>query len=1070
MPVRGGVAPYVGIPDARVRIRKQPQQYIGPTNNQFDFNISDFVTQYDTIGLVNDNVFTHRDLGAAMVQPKFTNRNNFVEGLTGDPVPVDQEGPPDPNEPETSRRLQVAVPKGAPAETEQEINKRVWEPKPTVNQQGEFKKEDQEFVPPGGVPFAPETLEKSPQWVDEFHFSTENTDPKAFAPPVSWVHQQNNSPNTEWFIQQVNGNFTNEMFWIDINKHQAQAPSDVADESEDEDNRFNRYGTSRPLLNYFAIRIGAEVEGDDQRPGSRCLDIVFPIDSFPFIYDHGGQSAKAGTEEEPEPNGPYKFQGYIASIKNDTAWIIRNDTEKIRLKFFIVRGKLVIQLETNTSPSNKPWYFPSEITTAPNQATLRRYNNFFVPASKIAIMGRGFSFLYNFNPLEFDIYDEETGFERGFQPGGPGQPQHAVMEFPPLPTRTRYPNGVISAGYVDMETPESINASEDAIYDYTIIDLNKATLGPTGQNLGIFAHGFDHVMDKYEGLPASLEYTSQMIPVNPSDKTDVATLVSSKFRDPLPNEDRIRKSGGALTGFDEEFQSRLSENKILKVIMNCKAPLVGPNTEGISKRFASPILWRLKGHQTVPVPDEEEWIDITDYVNKISYTTSAPDFTSVEQNFTVDVLVPKKYQYSGEQGAGVTYVAEGPPYLDYSTTSFGTRQAFIDQLNSVNEIEISLGYYGDDRYVDLATSDLEPFGGIFEAISADGGSAVKSNRTLIKVFTGLTEDRPAQSTFGKDMISLRCVEKTHMLKNTYIFNSPAFDGMTYSKFFLELAKYSGFPQSLFDPFRSEAAQRSVLPQGFTFQEPEVRFEENTNFYDAFKQVLQIQQFVIRTDPDGTIALTDLYQSSSDPNSGVLDVIDDIPTTHPDFIFYENPNDQPEEPQSTSAGATMYKSPFKTAMESLAFDMNVGDRLNQIALQYMERTDGSIAFSSDYIDLDSIENPESPQFIGYRKLGLQMEPGFGEESYARAFLRRFAAHAFQNPLKVNFKTFGRPTLRPLDIITFVHQDEQTIRIPTRGEDLPFVSTKEINYRVQSVSGTIDISRPNQWMMEVEAIHM
>ena len=75
-----------------------------------------------------------------------------------------------------------------------------------------------------------------------------------------------------------------------------------------------------------------------------------------------------------------------------------------------------------------------------------------------------------------------------------------------------------------------------------------------------------------------------------------------------------------------------------------------------------------------------------------------------------------------------------------------------------------------------------------------------------------------------------------------------------------------------------------------------------------------------------------------------------------------------------------------------------------------------------MDVDAIEDPDAKNYVGYHKPVRIYQPAFGEEKYVRLFQRKYAQHVFQSILKVNFMTFGRPTLRPLDIIKVVHQDQ------------------------------------------------
>lgn len=1045
---------FVGIPDVRVILRKKQFQWNLPANQQFDVNIAEFVNGFNSVSIRNDNIGFDPDLGVAMVNPLFKNRNNFVENIAG-----------------SAQRFKVDVPRGAPPESENEINRRVWVARPTVNQNpggsssggnggsssggggGQFKKDDQEFAEPG----ATEDLSgnvvdnrySGPIWAEEFHESNDTGDPTVKrSPPVSWVHQKNANPNTEFFLTQKFGMFTNESFWVDVRKFRSETPANIPEtELDAPDNRFNRYKSDEPLLNFIAFRIGADTEEDAQNP--KGFDVVFPIDGTPFIYDHQG----TGLEEDPdEPKQINQFQhrGFIASKKNnDTSWTLRNDIDSFRLIFWVIRGKLIIR----SSFANSAWYFPTDLSTVPFAKTQERYSNFHVPAGKVSVLGRGLKFRFNLNPMEFNIY--ENGFEK--------QP-HARAVFGPFPVRKKFTTGG-DGGWVDFsDQSDNKNQSEQ---NYTIIPFDKATIDVDGNEI-THAFGFDFVHDNYDSVTGQ-NYTSMMIGVDPKSLYSIQKIVKTDMRPPTREESQVIAPTGGPEGLEVTGQNApIFLNQMLEVELNCASPQKGQNVNGgsdeftgkIHRRFASPLLWRLKGRMFIPPLPAPEEFDITSFVTKVSYSTSAPDLQSIEQSYTVDVRIPKDYEF----------ITPTAPYIDHSAVSgISSRQELLDLIyDGTREVEISLGYWGGDRYRDPAL-DSPALGSAFWGPLTTSGVG-KTNRSLRIVFTGLAKGGPIRETYGNDIVSLKCIDKMEILKAFPIMNSPIFDGMTLTKAYREIGTISGLPKSLFG-VRSGIADQRLLPMGFTFQEPKMKFPTNTTIYEALRKITQIFWHVLATTPLGEYELRDLYDADPSNTRDItgLDAIDSLPLSDSNFVFHVDGFTNRETNPSGFGGPSGI-GPFNRCYEVFNFDKGMMDQATQIQILSVERTDGSFIVSGEAQDVNAIENPNAKNYVGYHKPIRVQQPAFGEEKYVRLFQQKYAQHVFQSPLRVNFTTFGRPTLRPLDIIDVVHQDPKTILINSGGS-LVETTRNTVRYRVMRVQGDVTYESDKwQYKMQVEAEHI
>ena len=70
------------------------------------------------------------------------------------------------------------------------------------------------------------------------------------------------------------------------------------------------------------------------------------------------------------------------------------------------------------------------------------------------------------------------------------------------------------------------------------------------------------------------------------------------------------------------------------------------------------------------------------------------------------------------------------------------------------------------------------------------------------------------------------------------------------------------------------------------------------------------------------------------------------------------------------------------------------------------------------DTESIENPDSKNFIGYQKPFRDADPAIGSREKITEMRNNLGAHMYENILNISFRTFGRVSLRSYDIIQIV----------------------------------------------------
>ena len=178
------------------------------------------------------------------------------------------------------------------------------------------------------------------------------------------------------------------------------------------------------------------------------------------------------------------------------------------------------------------------------------------------------------------------------------------------------------------------------------------------------------------------------------------------------------------------------------------------------------------------------------------------------------------------------------------------------------------------------------------------------------------------------------------------------------------------------------------------------------------------------------------------------LIDDLSVTDDSFVFYED--------------GSLAPNPFQRIYEQFTFDKSIKDQVSQIQILSVDRTDGSFIADGTAHDVGAVENPNAKNFIGYRKPVRIEQPAFGDMAHINFFRNLTALHMFQAPIKINFFTYGRPTIRPLDIIEIVHREELVLEKNT---------TNRLKYRVLSVKGTFNPS-DTKWgyRIDIEAEHI
>jgi len=399
----------------------------------------------------------------------------------------------------------------------------------------------------------------------------------------------------------------------------------------------------------------------------------------------------------------------------------------------------------------------------------------------------------------------------------------------------------------------------------------------------------------------------------------------------------------------------------------------------------------------------------------------------------------------------------------------------LDLIYSGNiEVQVWLGWiHGTDKEPVLA---LPSEFGVFSG--EDFQSTILGGREgdLVRVFTGIGRAGPLKQKYDLDTINLECKDKLEILSGQVILNSPIYDGMATDDAFVHICSLLGYPESEV-VVSSCSAGWNILPMAFTFSKPKLRFEQYKTVLEAAKKIANYFMHIIMTNPDGKINLSDIYHDASEINVGDYlgagKPIDALSVSHPSYLFFVDGYKD----EIGSGGAVT--SPFQRMYENFTFDKSIEDQATQFAVISMNRLNGARIVDGTTLDVAAIEDPTSKNFVGYTKQVIVQDPAFGDLDHIKMFKDAYSSKAFIPPMSVNFSTYGRPTLRPLDIIGVYHTHDLSLSesiskyIEGKGHVINplYSSPNYLQYRVTSVKGSIQWADAKfQYRVDVTATHI
>jgi len=396
----------------------------------------------------------------------------------------------------------------------------------------------------------------------------------------------------------------------------------------------------------------------------------------------------------------------------------------------------------------------------------------------------------------------------------------------------------------------------------------------------------------------------------------------------------------------------------------------------------TPILTTLR---LLTLPDKvDAWapnpIDVSDYVLSFSDNWSAQDFHSIDHTGSIKFLITD------------------------STIGNETAERLLNFRNKAFYIEVWAGY-GEYRN--------------FNSITTNNACNYTRIPDLYKMFTGICYGGTVEQKAGIMTMECNIADYMKILENQYFFNSPWFDGVRDLNAVYKIISMAGFKDNqMYDPgylsrisseHRESDYIRAAIPDGRLFkaipyalpasyqrlEQSYLKYEDGKSYLEGIKDIAQKSGKIIFFDALGMFH----YESLSF-----------------DTYIYGNADERDIE-----ALTLWYYTKFPNKFGQLCFDTlivesAVEDVINNIHL--MTTTPNHEMVILDDVNFDSIHNPNSEGFLGYRKTYAQIDGIFGNKRSLLGLASHYSK-LYRPPVVCRFESYGLP-IRALDIAMIEEQ--------------------------------------------------
>ena len=269
-------------------------------------------------------------------------------------------------------------------------------------------------------------------------------------------------------------------------------------------------------------------------------------------------------------------------------------------------------------------------------------------------------------------------------------------------------------------------------------------------------------------------------------------------------------------------------------------------------------------------------------------------------------------------------------------------------------------------------------------------------------FTGIVTNVTSSETPGKEEITLHCSDYMFILKNSFMFNSPYYDGMIMYWAAVDIVKRAGVITVIND---WDNTDEYYLPSGYAFTAPAVHFHDTDVLYDNVKSIVQRAEATFYFDESGVLHIMKLP-------GGLFSVKGAISAT-----FVRTPGQ------------------LNTILDTKNVEYDYTDTSNRITIFSLDRD------SRDGIIYTKSATGNNDHLLYTRLLYIE-EAALGRQRVVQAYVDELAQRVFYPIRKVSFQTVGQ---------------SQNIR------PLSFIQADGLEYRVMSASKKFDAAN-NDYTME------
>ena len=367
-----------------------------------------------------------------------------------------------------------------------------------------------------------------------------------------------------------------------------------------------------------------------------------------------------------------------------------------------------------------------------------------------------------------------------------------------------------------------------------------------------------------------------------------------------------------------------------------------------------------------------------------------PFLPSQKTNFYVLAMKPYNLIMTNADGTEVVIKRAGTPYFfRLKGTADVTKNIrspnWVDVSNYV--LNVSETFAAPDYFQAKKTVSITLYNenGVLDAVLRKQKAVEVSWRwgsdKYVKSFTGMVIDVSTSQRPGMETITINCEDYMFILANTFMINSPFYDGMVMKAALMDLSRRAGITSFIVD---WDDVKEYFLPSGFAFTKPKFRFGQKDKVLDSMIKLVKLAEAFIFFDAEGRFHIDKLP-------GGLYSV----PNTQPTANFYQNPE-------------------IEQKNQVIVGDKNVSvtysGTVNTISILSLDRNTRNAMIYTD--------SAKSRNKLLFKRVFLEDQPALGEMAVVRGRARDLGKRIYSTIKKISFKTAGNPDpgTKPLDFVT------------------------------------------------------